>query len=324
LIQKWNNPKGRTPRVLITNDGKYAVSSACDCNYVWDVGSGKIIFEIEDHEGEVEVALSGDGKQLVTGHGHKVIIWDLATSKKKHTIAIEGASVACLALGGDILAVGTDDLAVALYDRTSFKKMHTFEPSKEFGESGELRFLRFDDQGTRLVLGLNQAHPLKRGGREVLRVMDVNRKQEVSTIEDSPDEHSQWMRASLGAMAISRDGEFVAAVGCHGHLKVWEASNGKLVGEYGKREGKPSGSTPIRYFDATFCPDDKHVAVSDMFGCVLVFNTKSKKVENTLDHKLIDERIHGFMRLGSSANGRFVVTACREVIFVWDLSPATK
>jgi WD40 repeat protein len=146
--------------VAVSDDGKLAVSSASGIICVWDVATGKTKLEIKDHEGVAAVALAGDSKQLVTGYRRKVIIWDLTTFKQYKTISVEEASVACLSVSRDYIAIGMSDLSVLLYDRASLEKLYTFDQPEEFRDHGELRYLRFDEKGTRLVFGLNQAKRL--------------------------------------------------------------------------------------------------------------------------------------------------------------------
>jgi uncharacterized protein (TIGR03067 family) len=71
------------------------------------------------------LAFSSDGKVLATGseRGETAIVWNVATGKKPHTIS--GGSVA-LSGDGKLLLTGTGDLAPILWDMATGKTLQTF------------------------------------------------------------------------------------------------------------------------------------------------------------------------------------------------------
>jgi WD40 repeat protein len=317
--------------IAVSTNGKLLASGGQSGNYLWDVTTGKVKVELKGHDGKAVLAFSSDGRHLAAGYHDQVIIWDLKTLKQSKAISLAGTHslaetyVVGLALSPDYLAVGMLDASVLLFDRASFKHVYTFVLPDELGRSAaKLKTLRFDANGTRLVMGL--VHMDTHAGREVLRVVDVRKKRQVVTIVDRPNEQSEWPRAGLLDVAISADGKMVAAVGCHGHVKVWEVGSGKLRAELGTRRGPPPDArlvSPAFLYNVAFSSDGKQIMAPDCWGTVWIWNIATKKVAHKIDHKFKSKDGH-FLGLTCSPEGRFIATYSEGDVFVWDLKPQKK
>ena len=80
---------------------------------VWDVGTGQERATLKGHTDAVSsVALSGDGKTLVSGSVDGTVrVWDVGTGQERATLKGHTAAVLSVALSGDgkTLVSGSDD-----------------------------------------------------------------------------------------------------------------------------------------------------------------------------------------------------------------------
>jgi WD40 repeat protein len=104
--RRWHDP-ARTPLCLsFSSDGRYL--AAGDKQYsarVWDLQTGKLLFLLEGHEGEVgAVAFSHSNKRLASGGSigdASIKLWDLATGLELLTLRGHGREVTGVAFADD-------------------------------------------------------------------------------------------------------------------------------------------------------------------------------------------------------------------------------
>jgi RNA polymerase sigma factor (sigma-70 family) len=163
-INPWNPQKERTVmRLAFSPDGKQLASGGIDGKVcVWETATGKSLHEFTGHKEEVtSVAFSPDGTLVASGSGDGTArLWLLSTGTEIHTLRsyyprenemVEGfpGPIATVAFSPDgrLLATGTDEPALRLWDVASGKLMHRFDAST----AGWFDAIAFSPDGTMLA-----------------------------------------------------------------------------------------------------------------------------------------------------------------------------
>jgi WD40 repeat protein len=104
-VREITGPTGPTYIVAFSPDGRYVFSCGDSAARMWEVATGKEIrkFEGKGSSGYVNcLALSQDGRRLVTGHEDKSVrLWDVATGKELQRFEGHTDSVECVAISAD-------------------------------------------------------------------------------------------------------------------------------------------------------------------------------------------------------------------------------
>jgi hypothetical protein len=103
LVRAFDAQSNSVTNVAFTNDSKFVFASGDNAIHLWDVATGKETRRFEGHAGLVPaMALSPDGKRLVTGGDDRVIrMWDVATGKELHQLKGHTDTVTSLAYAHD-------------------------------------------------------------------------------------------------------------------------------------------------------------------------------------------------------------------------------
>jgi WD40 repeat protein len=178
---------------------------------VWDATTGTVIRDLAgpDFAQVNAVALSADGRQLVTGSGKLVArLWDVDAGKELHTLhnlqaqAVVGnfESTVAISPDGRWAAFGstTADGDISLYDAATGKLANTLA-----GHQRGIRKLTFSADGRRLASA---------GHDDTVRVWDVATGQEVL---------SRPAPRNVVDLGFSRDGLRLSAVAADGTLRTW-------------------------------------------------------------------------------------------------------
>ena len=123
--------------MALNDDAKLILTGSFDKTAIlYELRLLPIVQIFQGHTGPVEsVALSGDGKQVVSASGGETILWETASGKKIKTLpAPKGGLITGMDLSGDgqkILTGATDNTAI-LWDAASGQKLKTFSKGHKF------------------------------------------------------------------------------------------------------------------------------------------------------------------------------------------------
>jgi WD40 repeat protein len=196
----------------------------------WDLQTGKARFA-DAWEGNqvLDVACSADGMQVAAGGGHRapmplspnrydgrVVCWDESFEKKRFDLALPDHQVHCLAFSPDseILVTGGLDGVVKWIDVTQGTVVKSLDVASRSGKSlGRVESLAFSPNGNLLAAGVGSWNRGNKWGETFL--IDVP-KAEVYKVPSSQEDHV------ITCVAFSRNGEYLAAGGMEGVLKLWQ------------------------------------------------------------------------------------------------------
>lgn len=254
---------------------------------LWDPEDGKLIKEIEAHDGAVKaVVLSWDGKYLATGGADKKVkLWNPADGKLIKSIDAHDAPVTTLwfSLNNQKLFTGSEDKKVKIWNVADGKNeasvdahdstvLGVITPPQMILTAGADGYIKiWDEMGNKLM---ELEHP-------GLRSFAVNFTEATLYTADKEGGIKWWTQASgngdfdgtqgaaITAMANTPDGKMLLTGGANGVIKVWDTDSKKMVAEVG--EAHKGGVSAI-----TVSPDGQSVITAGADKKVKVWSAKGK------------------------------------------------
>jgi WD40 repeat protein len=226
-------------RVVVTPDGRRAVSVGGDALRCWDLATGNQPILFEERNGPLcwGMAISADGTRVIAGsHDKQAYVFDLATGKKIRTFSTHNSSVWGVALTADGKQAlsGGDDKALRVWDVDSGKELRSFE-----GVVDTIRCLALSPNGKLVVTG----HFSGTNRPGTVRLWDYEKGKEIHTMIGHKKE--------VACVAFSPDGKNLLSTSFDGTVRLWDGATGQ---EIKRLEGH---TNRVEY--AAFTPDGKRV-----------------------------------------------------------------
>jgi WD40 repeat protein len=237
------------------------------------------------------LALSPDGKQLVTAVGNAVRRWDAATGKPIGDPIAYKQPAYGVAFSPDsrLFATGAGDGRARLYDATTGALRREFDDQR-----GDVARLTFSPDGAVLA-----AHS---GGAFVL--WDVNTGKRVADCKAPPS--GRGVVFGITDVSFSPDGTWIAASDQHEAVHVWDAKTGEL------RHTLPGHKREV--FSVAFSPAGKLLASGSLDGTARLWDADKFEEVATLP---------GTSRVGSvqfSPDGQVLVAVSGDAVRLWDVA----
>ncbi len=145
--------------VAFGSDGKFVVTGSWDATaLLWDAATGQQLRTFKgpapssmNSFGEIySVALSGDGKRVLTNPSDRAILWDVSTGERMQTFKghTEWVKSAALSADGKRVLTGSVDKTAILWDAASGQQLHTFE-----GHADAVNAVALSSDGKRALTG---------------------------------------------------------------------------------------------------------------------------------------------------------------------------
>jgi WD40 repeat protein len=188
-------------------DGKRIVGNIGKLVKVWDAASGKEVFSLEGHKGDVySVAVSSDGTRLVSGgHDGVLKVWDLQKGQEVRSLVEIPTPVVSVAFSPDGQRIVGGGATVEIWDarsgRVLLKIAHFL-----------VRSVVFSPDGKTIVSG---------GEDGTLKAWDARTGKELHTLKG----HTQ----PVTAVAVSSDGKRIVSASEDSTVRVWDAQTGREV-----------------------------------------------------------------------------------------------
>ncbi len=298
------------------------------------------------------VAVSHDGKHVLTGGGTTAILWEAATGKSlqtyKHSADVNNhtAAVHTVSLSGDgkLVLTGSKDGVSILWDAAGGKKLHTLNGPKPV-------------RGVQRIMGeLVEVHPetgpvVLSGDGKLVVTASFDDAAILWNAGDGKQLHTLRHKAHVMDVAASHDGKLVATGYADGTVVLWESAGGKALRTLDGRSGAINC--------LSLSSDGKVLASGSANGKTVLWETASGKQLRTFegDYQWVSsaslsgdgkrlatvggfinppailwdvdngERLHAFQsvsRVILSGDGKTVVTYTGSPVDVWDAATGKK
>lgn len=186
--------------VAFSPDGAKIISGGQDLKLkVWDVASGKAGLALSNRESEIAaVAISPDGKRVVSASFQELTVWDAASGALLKTLKHPGwvMSVTFSPDGKQILT-GGEDHKVRVWQTETGRLVRTLE-----GHSGTIRSVAVSADGARIVSGSEDT---------MIKIWNANNGDLIATFVAGKE--SEWLSmAKEGFFAASKNGAQIITV----------------------------------------------------------------------------------------------------------------
>ena len=209
LLRAFDPPRdtsGDACSVAFSPDGKWVVSACNDkILKLWDTETGKLVRRFVGHTYSVNsVAVSPDGKRVLSGDQYSLVLWDVATGGVMKVFRAHSSPIRSVAFSPDgerALSGGLDN-AVNLWDPALGSLLRTFK-----GVSLGVSSVAFLPDDTRLVSGSEDG---------TVKLWDAKTGRQLHKLEA----HS----GRVLSVAASRDGSTIVSGSADGTLSLWDAA----------------------------------------------------------------------------------------------------
>jgi WD40 repeat protein len=272
--------------VAVTPDGRYVAVSGSDDRTlkVWDLEQGARLSMLQ---GPVfAVAMTPDGRRLVSGSDCTLKVWDLEQGTLLSTLEGHGDLVrAVLTADGRRAVSGSDDRTLKVWDLERGRLLSTLE-----GHRGRVFAVAVTADGRRAVSG---------SGDHTLKVWDLEQGTLLTTLEGHGD--------SVTGVAVTPDGRRVVSSSWDRTLKVWDLERGTVLSTLDDRG---------RVFAVAVTADGRRAVSGSDDRTLKVWDLEEGTLLATLEG-----HGQGVWAVAVTPDGRHAVSATNDrTLRVWDLS----
>ena len=286
--------RGKITAMAFCEDGRrLLVGGPDDGAVLWNTTSGQLLFRLDhsawDHFGDAhfDVAISRDGGLAVTAGYAEIVVWNLASGRRLHTLETgRNRGPIRISRAGTILASNWRD--VALWDIKSGQRL------RSFFESATIHSVDFAGDENLAVVGTDDG---------LVTCWDL------ATGKDLWRHATGFVGPSSPGIAVSPDGKKTAVVEASGEISILDSSSGK------KSLSLPQGRSWI--LGLAFARDGRYLLGSSLDWTTTVWDlADGKKISSFSASSVL---CGGNDSIGLCADGRHVITETDKRGAVWDL-----
>ncbi|MCH7557545.1 MAG: protein kinase [Planctomycetes bacterium] len=225
--------------VAFSPDGKRILSGSYDRTIkIWDAENGTEVMTIDTESYVRTMAVSTDGKRIVSVTGDTIKVWDTATGDELMMLGghVGGVTEAVFSPDGrHVISGGHFDGTVKVWDLTD-RKLLTLR-----GDKKRVLSLAFSPDGKRIVSG---------GTDKMVKIYDTISGAEIMTLSG----HSN----NVFSVVFTIDGTRIISSSRDGIIKVWDAVSGAELATFRNPDGK--------LFSVAPSPDGKRIVSGSWLG----------------------------------------------------------
>jgi len=282
-----------------------------------------------EHEHVNGLAVSPDGKQVVTGGWQAIKIWDALSGSELMTIPTGNrGEITCVALSpdGKWIASGEDSGQVSIWDAATGNQESTIKAHLH-----DVSSVAFSPDGERIVScsydGIGKAKVWDvADGAEVMavpapsgdtffwaafstdgkKIVAASNRHEKVTILDASDGRELIVFTGTAPVSFAPDGKLVAVADSHNDINLWDSAAGRKIVSLRGHEG------PIE--SVAFSADGKHVASGSMDNTVKLWDVSTGETLMTL-------RGHEYYVscIGFTPDGKRIISGSWDgTVRIWD------
>ena len=251
---------------------------------LWDVSRRELLATLEGHGDRVmAVAFSHDGT-LASGSLNGIKLWDVAT--RNETATLQGIAPVAFSPDGTLLASGSGNRTIALWDASTLKRVSTLE-----GHAEQINTVAFSPDSRTLASGSSDG---------TVKLWDVAGSVETATVEyrgaiwsvafssvggtlalavGSPDNavrlwHARrrtevarlWHEGPVLSLSYSPGGELVASGSGDGKVRLWDAMTREHLGTFLPVQPRRPSESGVR--SLAFSPDGTTLAAGTEYHTI--------------------------------------------------------
>ncbi|MDD2721809.1 MAG: PQQ-binding-like beta-propeller repeat protein [Gallionella sp.] len=191
---------------------------------LWDVNSGNKLADLGSYPGDINsefavnsIALTGDGKKLVSAHGNKIRLWDVLTKRELQTLTL-GESIKTVSITNDGKTIAaTQGASIDLFDAATGKRVEQLDRKEKF----IMDTLAFSPDGHLLA---------SNGNGDAILLWNVATGEVVATL-GTPRNHVlknvSGHRGDITVLTFSPDGRLLASGSKDRTLRIWDVATGR-------------------------------------------------------------------------------------------------
>ena len=292
----------------------------------------------------MSVAVSPDGRLVLTGSSHVVKLWEIATRKELRSFKCGTGEVSSVAFSPDgrFALAGAGYSGAKLWDAATGKEVHSFgrgddgvrtvafspdgrsilsgtydglielwdaASGKQLGEipghSQEITSVAFSPSGRLAISG---------GLDETVVIWDAARGEVLHSMKG----HSEQVRS----VAFSPDSRLAVSASWDGTIRLWDVRSGSQKRTF---EGRLTRGEKELFNAAQFSPDGRQIVSAGISGWVQVWDVETGKELRSFKGKA-----EGISAMALSADGKFAVAgglvgqSMDETLKLWDVTAGTE
>ena len=207
--------------IAFSPDGRLLAAETVEAVRVWEIATGREVWvsEADSAIGSMSVAFSPDGRWLATAAHHSLKIRETDRWRVQSVLGSEvpeSVNVVAVSRNGRILAAGSSDRAVRLWDLASGGQVRTMR-----GHVGEITALAFSPDNRLVVSSADTIAPSSTETDHVIRIWSAQDGQLLRELAGHTD--------GVPTLSFSPTGELLASGGKDKTVRLWDPTTGREV-----------------------------------------------------------------------------------------------